>query len=54
VENVLPEVIASLAAYPPSDGVNIPGFTSAKVKALLHRLIAKLLADECYLDDHNL
>lgn len=50
MENVLPEVIASLASSPPSDGVNIPGFTSSKVKTLLHRLISKLPPDECYLE----
>lgn len=50
MENVLPEIIDSLATYPASDGVNIPGFTSAKVKALLHRLISKLPPDECYLE----
>jgi Methyltransferase domain len=50
MDNILPQIIEELKSPPNCIAPDVDGYTSAKVRMLLHRLLDHLPADETYLE----
>lgn len=50
MDNILPKIIEELKSPPSCIAPDVDGYTSAKVRMLLHRLLDHLPADETYLE----